>query len=78
MSLSRDSGKRLNVNSPLLVDVTGVISMRFRAIKLPVYILLDSEGRLRRRLVGFRDERVFEALVNEVVVAAATGSPPVD
>jgi peroxiredoxin len=78
IALSRDSAKRLNINFPLLLDPEGLVGMRFRAVEVPVYILLDSEGRLRRRLVGFRDEPVFEALVGEIINTSLTSSLPVD
>ena len=50
----------------LLHDARGEIGARFMGHKLPANVLLDAQGRVRRRFLGTRSVAAFEAMVNEL------------
>jgi peroxiredoxin len=61
----REVVERLKIDFPLLVDAKGAIGPRFKAEDLPVYVLIDDRGRIRRRSVGFRTEQALMAMIEE-------------
>jgi hypothetical protein len=65
-----DAVTRLNTNYPMLVDSKGSIGLRFSIEDLPAYVLIDAEGTIRRRFVGFRSALALAAMVNEVAGSA--------
>jgi peroxiredoxin len=68
--LVKDAATRLKIEYPMLVDTKGSIGLRFSIEDLPAYVLIDAEGMVRRRLVGFRTEQALAAMVEE---AASSG-----
>jgi len=58
--------KRRGINYPILWDPAGKVGGQFNGGELPTTVLLDSEGRVRRRFVGERSLKVFEAMIDEV------------
>jgi hypothetical protein len=66
----QDAVTRLNPNYPMLVDKKGSIGQRFSIDDVPACVLIDAEGMIRRRFVGFRSELALAAMVKEV---AGTG-----
>jgi hypothetical protein len=54
----------------MLVDTKGSIALRFSIGDLPAYVLIDADGMVRRRFVGFRTELALAAMVEE---AASSG-----
>jgi peroxiredoxin len=61
----QQASDRLKINYPMLVDPKGNIGLRFCANDLPAYVLIDSEGMIRRRFVGFRTESALIAIAEE-------------
>lgn len=59
------------INYPVLLDDTANIGHRFSALELPVNIIIDSAGNVRRRFIGLRSGAVMEAMLAE---ADETGS----
>lgn len=55
----------LKINFPMVQDSKGVVGPRFSIEDLPAYVLIDGDGVVRRRLVGFRAESALAALVKE-------------
>ncbi|MGO8699804.1 MAG: redoxin domain-containing protein [Limisphaerales bacterium] len=53
------------VNYPVLLDKDNEVGARFNGGELPTTVIIDSEGRVRRRFVGTRSLPVFEAMVAE-------------
>jgi len=51
------------INYPVLLDRDNKVGGRFNAGELPTTIIVDAEGRIRRRLVGSRTLPEFEAMV---------------
>jgi hypothetical protein len=66
----QDAATRLKINYPMLVDSKGSIGLRFGIEDLPAYVLIDAEGMIRRRFVGFRSELALAAMVNEMAGSA--------
>lgn len=62
-----ESAARLQTRFPILADPEGNIALRFAANEFPAYLLIDPQGFLRRRLVGFRTESALAAMVAELV-----------
>jgi peroxiredoxin len=61
----RDAVARLKINYPMIADTNGAVGQRFSVGDLPAYVLIDAEGMVRRRFVGFRTESVLAAMVEE-------------
>ncbi len=60
--------KAKGLNYPILLDPEGVTSLLYQGNELPVNVLIDAEGNLRRRFVGPRSPEAFDAMI-----AAMTG-----
>lgn len=54
------------INYPVLLDETGVLKGRVFVAQMPTYVLIDTQGNIRRRFVGSRTESVFAAMINEL------------
>jgi len=54
----------------ILLDPDNQVGRRFNGGELPTNALIDREGRLRRRFVGGRSERVFAGMIEELRAAA--------
>jgi peroxiredoxin len=50
----------------LLHDAEGEVGARFMGHELPTNVLLDAQGRVRRRFLGTRSVAAFEAMLNEL------------
>ena len=50
----------------LLHDASGEVGARFLGHELPTNVLLDPQGRVRRRFLGTRPVAAFEAMINEL------------
>ena len=61
----QQAADRLKISYPMLLDPKGSIALRFSANDLPAYVLIDSEGMIRRRFVGFRTESALSAMLDE-------------
>lgn len=61
-----DAVTRLKISYPMLADTKSAVSERFSIGDLPAYVLIDAEGMVRRRFVGFRTESALSAMVEEV------------
>jgi thiol-disulfide isomerase/thioredoxin len=53
------------INYPVLLDPTGLVGSQFNGGELPTTVIVDSQGRMRRRFVGERNLAVFEAMIAE-------------
>jgi thiol-disulfide isomerase/thioredoxin len=53
------------INYPVLWDPDAAVACRFNGGELPTTVILDSQGRLRRRFIGERSLEVFEAMLAE-------------
>jgi hypothetical protein len=58
-----ESGK---ASFPVLIDENGDIRSRFCADDLPTYVILDRDGKLRRRFAGFRQGTVLAQMLKEL------------
>ncbi len=70
--------KRRGINYTVLLDPGNSTGSLFNGGELPTTVILDKEGRVRRRFIGERSLKVFEAMVAEasgVSVAAPTPLP---
>ena len=61
----QQAADRLNISYPMLLDPKGTIGLRFSVNDLPAYVLIDAEGMIRRRFVGFRTAQALMAMVEE-------------
>jgi hypothetical protein len=57
----------LSISFPMCLDVDGAAAQRFVVADTPVYVLLDAQGNIRRRIVGFRTRETLAALVGEIL-----------
>jgi len=55
--------KARGINYPVLVDPEGAVGRRFNGGELPTTVIIDAQGRLRRRFIGERSLDVFEAMI---------------
>lgn len=53
------------IKFPMLTDAEGELGLRFAVEELPTYVLIDSQGLIRRRFAGNRSKAVFEAMLEE-------------
>jgi len=61
--------KLRGINYPVLLDPEGDSSLVYQGNELPVNVLVDSQGYLRRRFVGPRSPEVFDAMIAELTGA---------
>jgi thiol-disulfide isomerase/thioredoxin len=57
--------KSRGINYPVLLDERNAVGGRFNGGELPTTVVVDAEGRIRRRFVGTRSLPEFEAMVAE-------------
>lgn len=57
--------KARQINYPILLDDKNSVGGQYNGGELPTTIIIDAEGRLRRRFVGERNLHVFEAMISE-------------
>lgn len=57
--------KARGINYPILLDEKNTLGGRFNGGELPTTVIIDAEGRVRRRFVGARSLPVFEAMIAE-------------
>lgn len=74
----RQAAATHHISFPMLLDPKGTIGSRFTANSLPTYILIDPDGKIRRRAVGFRNRSALAAMVEDVSApeAFAASAPP--
>ena len=53
------------INYPILLDPKNSVGGQYNGGELPTTVILDAEGRVRRRFIGERSLPVFEAMVEE-------------
>lgn len=63
-AFARNAVERLKVSFPMLVDPTGNIGLRFKVEDRPTYVLIDAEGKIRRRFVGFRNRQALATIID--------------
>jgi thiol-disulfide isomerase/thioredoxin len=59
----RRTVKSRGIDYPVLPDPDGVVAKRFNGGELPTTVIIDAAGRMRRRFIGERDVKVFEAMI---------------
>lgn len=72
----QQAADRLKITYPMLLDPKGSTALRFSANDLPAYVLIDSQGMIRRRFVGFRTESALSAMVAEPLATHALARSP--
>lgn len=68
------------INYPVLLDEQNEVGGRYNGGELPTTLIVDAQGKIRRRFVGARSLPVFEAMLAEVGVNTAnsvSSLPPV-
>ena len=68
--------KARRINYPVLLDPRGSAGGQFDGGELPTTVLLDTKGQVRRRFIGERNLKVFEAMVAEVRDSRGEGVSP--
>ena len=63
--------KSRGINYPVLLDGNHGIGGEFNGGELPTTVIIDAEGRLRRRFIGERNIQVFREMIREVAPAAS-------
>ncbi len=58
--------KAKQINYPVLLDEKEVLKGRDFVGQMPTYVLIDTQGNIRRRFIGSRTETVFAAMINEL------------
>ncbi|MGO9201491.1 MAG: redoxin domain-containing protein [Limisphaerales bacterium] len=58
--------KARGINYPVLLDPEAAVGRHFNGGELPTTVIIDAQGRLRRRFVGERSLEVFEAMIAQV------------
>lgn len=53
------------INYPVLLDEKNAVGGRFNGGELPTTVIVDAQGRIRRRFIGARTLPVFEAMIAE-------------
>lgn len=64
--LVHNTARKWQIEFPMLIDAEGELGLRFAVEELPTYVLIDSQGLIRRRFAGNRSKAVFEAMLEEV------------
>lgn len=64
-ALAQQAAQRLKIRFPMLLDPESIVGPRFCASDLPLYVLIDAQGMVRRRFVGFRTEQALAAIIKE-------------
>jgi thiol-disulfide isomerase/thioredoxin len=54
------------INYPVLLDASNTVGGEFNGGELPTTVIVDAEGRLRRRFIGERNLAVFEKMIKQV------------
>jgi thiol-disulfide isomerase/thioredoxin len=62
--------KALQINYPILLDERNSVGGQYNGGELPTTVIIDKEGRLRRRFIGERSLKVFEAMIAEAMAPA--------
>jgi thiol-disulfide isomerase/thioredoxin len=57
--------KARGINYPVLLDEKNEIGGRFNGGELPTTVIVDAQGKVRRRFIGARSLPVFEAMIAE-------------
>ena len=57
--------KARGINYPVSLDPEAAVGRRFNGGELPTTVIIDAQGRLRRRFIGERSLKVFEAMIAE-------------
>jgi thiol-disulfide isomerase/thioredoxin len=57
--------KSRQINYPVLLDSRNSVGGQYNGGELPTTIIIDKHGRLRRRFIGERNLKVFEAMIAE-------------
>lgn len=57
--------KARGINYPILLDEENVAGGQYNGSELPTTVIVDAQGRVRRRFVGARSLPVFEAMLTE-------------
>jgi thiol-disulfide isomerase/thioredoxin len=57
--------KARRINYPVLLDPTGFVGGRYNGHELPTTVIIDAEGRVRRRFIGERNLAVLESMIAE-------------
>jgi thiol-disulfide isomerase/thioredoxin len=65
--------KSRGINYKVLLDEKDVVGGRFNGGELPTTVIVDAQGRIRRRFIGPRSLPVFEAMIAE----ASKPMPPI-
>jgi thiol-disulfide isomerase/thioredoxin len=53
------------INYPVLLDEKNTVGSRFNGGELPTTVIIDAQGRIRRRFIGTRSLPVFESMIAE-------------
>jgi thiol-disulfide isomerase/thioredoxin len=62
------------INYPVLLDEHNEVGGRYNGGELPTTVLVDAEGFVRRRFVGARSLKVFEAMIAEAATSLPAGA----
>ena len=54
------------INYPVLLDANNSVGAEYNGGELPTTVIIDAEGRLRRRFIGERNITVFKKMIQEV------------
>ncbi|MEN9676718.1 MAG: hypothetical protein RIS76_2614, partial [Verrucomicrobiota bacterium] len=74
----RAAVSRHRLNYQVLLDPKNTVGRQFNGGELPTQVLLDRDGRVRRRFVGERSLRVWESLLADASpIARHDSTPPV-
>lgn len=65
--------KARQINYPILLDQENSVGSQYNGGELPTTIIIDAEGRLRRRFIGERNLDVFEAMIAEAKAPLGAG-----
>ena len=74
VSLDLDEGdaagsfvEKKNINYTVLLGTNEVSELYGDIISVPTTFIIDREGKIRKRFIGFRDKDVFEKLIKELL-----------
>jgi hypothetical protein len=57
--------KARRINYTVLLDPKNAVGGQFNGGELPTTVIIDAEGRVRRRFIGERNLTVFRAMIGE-------------